>query len=116
MAVAYKWDCKTVDVHPTQDGKSDVVYNVHWRLTGTSNKKDAAGNFYAVTNIGTEMIDTSDLSNFKPIDKVTNDEVTAWVETAMGADAVTAMKASIKSAIDLLITPTSVTMQIGGGE
>ena len=62
------------------------------------------------------MIDTSDLSNFKPIDKVTNDEVTAWVETAMGADAVTAMKAGIKSAIDLLITPTSVTMQIGGGE
>ena len=42
MAVAYTWDCKTVDVHPTQEGKSDVVYNVHWRLTGTSNKKDAA--------------------------------------------------------------------------
>jgi hypothetical protein len=34
----------------------------------------------------------------------------------MGADAVTAMKASVKSAIDLLITPTSVTMQIGSGE
>ena len=34
----------------------------------------------------------------------------------MGAEQVTAMEASIQSAIDLLITPTSITMQIGGGE
>lgn len=116
MATTYTWDCRTVDVHPTQEGESDVVYNVHWRLTGASDQLDPNDNPYAVTNIGTQTIDTSDLSDFTPIADVTNEEVTAWVETAMGADAVTAMKAGIQSAIDLLITPTSVTMQIGGGE
>ena len=29
----YTWDCKTVDVYPTHESLTDVVYNVHWRLT-----------------------------------------------------------------------------------
>jgi hypothetical protein len=116
MATIYTWDCKTVDVYPTEGANTDVVYNVHWRLTGTSDQLDPAGNAYSVTNIGTEMIDTSDITNFIPIEDVTNAEVTAWVEASMGADQVTALEASIQSAIDLLITPTSITMQIGGGE
>ena len=116
MATTYTWDCKTVDVHPAQDDHTDVVYNVHWRLTGTSDQLDPNGNAYASTNIGTEMIDTSDLSNFTPIADVTNAEVTGWVETAMGAERVTELKASIQSSIDSLITPTSITMTIGGDE
>jgi hypothetical protein len=32
MSNTYTWDCKTVDVYPTHDGHSDVVYVVHWRL------------------------------------------------------------------------------------
>jgi len=116
MATIYAWDCKTVDVYPTDGEYTDVVYNVHWRLTGTSDQLDPAGNAYSVTNIGTEMVSTSDITNFTPIEEVTNTEVTAWVQTSMGAEQVTAMEVSIQSAIDALITPTSITMQIGGGE
>ena len=116
MTTTYTWDCKTVDVYPTDGEYTDVVYNVHWRLTGTSDQLDPAGNAYSITNIGTEMVSTSDITNFTPIEDVTNAEVTAWVETSMGAEQVTAMEVSIQSAIDTLITPTSITMQIGGGE
>ena len=35
MAIGYTWDVSTVDTYPTKDSKSDVVYNVHWRLTAT---------------------------------------------------------------------------------
>ena len=35
MAIAYTWDVSTVDTYPTKDSKSDVVHNVHWRLTAT---------------------------------------------------------------------------------
>ena len=30
MEVTYDWNCKTVDVHPQEEGQTDVVYNVHW--------------------------------------------------------------------------------------
>ena len=116
MATIYTWDCKTVDVYPTEGANADVVYNVHWRLTGTSDQLDPAGNAYSVTNIGTEMIDTSDITNFIPIEDVTNAEVTAWVETSMGAESVTGIEQNLDNQIALLITPTSITMQIGGGE
>ena len=116
MATSFTWDCRTVDVHPTQEGETDVVYNVHWRLTGTSDQVDPEGNAYTTTIIGTQTVDTSDLSNFTPIADVTNEEVVGWVETSMGEDEVTAKKDSVQASIDLLITPTSITMQIGGGE
>ena len=32
----YNWNCKTVDCYPEQDNEADVVYNVHWILTGVS--------------------------------------------------------------------------------
>jgi hypothetical protein len=116
MATSFTWDCRTVDVRPTQEGQTDVVYNVHWRLTGTSDQLDSRGNAYSATIIGTQIIDTSDLSNFTPIADVTNEEVTGWVEASMGEDGVTAKKDSIQASIDLLITPISITMQIGGDE
>jgi len=34
----------TVDTYPTKDSKSDVVYNVHWKLTATDDtNKDSDG-------------------------------------------------------------------------
>ena len=35
MAISYTWNVSTVDTYPTKDSKSDVVHNVHWRLTAT---------------------------------------------------------------------------------
>ena len=32
--ITYDWNCKTVDVHPQEEGETDVVYNVHWIVTG----------------------------------------------------------------------------------
>ena len=31
--ITYDWDCKTVDTYPKHTGESDVVCNVHWRVT-----------------------------------------------------------------------------------
>ena len=30
----YDWNCKKVDIHPQEEGKTNVVYNVHWVVTG----------------------------------------------------------------------------------
>jgi hypothetical protein len=34
MAISYSWNCKNCDTYPTKSGKSNVVHNVHWTLTG----------------------------------------------------------------------------------
>ena len=107
----YDWNCKTVDCYPEQNNEADVVYNVHWIVTGTS--EDSEGKSYSATNIGTQTLDTSQITTFIPFDQLTNDEVVAWTKGAMGDEQVASIEASIQSQIDSLITPTSVKLTNG---
>jgi len=116
MATTYDWNCATVDCYPTDGEYTDVVYNVHWIVTGTSDTLDPEGNAYTATSIGTQTISTSDLSGFTPFDDLTNADAVAWTKSAMGADEVTALEANLDSQIALEITPTSVTLTIGEPE
>ena len=109
----YNWNCKTVDCYPEQDNEADVVYNVHWIVTGVSDQLDPQGVAYSATSIGTQTLDTSQITNFIPFEDLTNDEVVAWTQGAMGAEQVTQIESSIQGQIDRLITPTSVTLVIG---
>tara|TARA_R110000772_G_scaffold206479_2_gene317056 strand:+ start:35 stop:379 length:345 start_codon:yes stop_codon:yes gene_type:complete len=114
MAIGYTWDCKTVDTYPTKDSKADVVYNVHWRLTATDDtNKDSDGNNWTMTSYGTQSVDTSDLSSFTAFADLSASDVQGWVETAIGSDKVTAMKANLDVGIADMVTPTSVQKTIG---
>ena len=113
MAIGYTWDVSTVDTYPTKDSKSDVVYNVHWRLTATDDtNKDSDGNNWTATSYGSQSVDTSDLSSFTAFADLTASNVQGWVEAALGADEVTTMKAALDAQIAESITPTSVTKTI----
>ncbi len=114
MAISYTWDVSTVDTYPTKDSKSDVVHNVHWRLTATDDtNKDSEGNNWTADVYGSQAVDTSDLSSFTAFADLAASDVQGWVEAALGADEVTAMKASLDANIAAKITPTSVTKTIG---
>tara|TARA_B100001248_G_scaffold234637_1_gene196871 strand:+ start:575 stop:919 length:345 start_codon:yes stop_codon:yes gene_type:complete len=114
MAISYAWDVKTVDTYPTKDSKSDVVYNVHWRLTATDDtNNDAEGNSLTATVYGSQALDTSDLSSFTEFADLTASDVQGWVEAALTADTVNDMKDSLDSTIEKLVTPTSVQKTIG---
>jgi hypothetical protein len=114
MAINYTWDVSTVDTYPTKDSKSDVVHNVHWRLKATDDtNKDSDGNNWTADVYGSQVVDTSDLSSFKAFADLTASDVQGWVEAALGADEVTAKKASLDANIAEKITPTSVTKTIG---
>ena len=114
MAINYTWDVKTVDVKEI-DGNADTVFNVHWRLTGTDDaNNDADGNPQAATVYGTQELDTSDLSNFTAFADLTASDVQGWVETAIGADKITELKASLDAQINELVNPVVQTKTIGG--
>lgn len=111
--INYNWNCKTVDIYP-QDGEYvDVVYNVHWIVTGTSDILNPQGVAYSSTNIGTQILNVSDITSFIPFEDLTNEEVVTWTQTTMGEEKVADIEANIARSIELLITPISITATIG---
>jgi len=108
MSISYEWNVNTVDVYPTDEGHSNVIYNVHWRLNATDTEVDAEGNPYTASVYGTQSLDTSDLSNFTDFDSVTSSQVQGWVESAMGEEEVQSLKDGLDANIAGQITPTSI--------
>ena len=103
--VTYGWNCKTVDVHPQEEGQTDVVYNVHWIVTGVDGD-------YSATNIGTQVVTLDPESTFIPFKDLTNEIVVEWTKVAMGAEQVAQIEDSIAGQIAEKENPTSVTMVI----
>ena len=117
MAIAYTWDVATVDTYPSHsDGsntKSDVIYNVHWRLKVTDDtNKDADGNYQTAETYGSQSLDVSDHTSFTAFADVTQANVQAWVEAAIGSTEVSSMKSGLDAQITEKITPTSVVKTI----
>ena len=110
MANTYSWDCRTVDAYPSHTDEngvteSQVVYNVHWRVTGSDGTNSA-------TVIGTQSLEVADLSGFTAFESVTHDQMIAWTQAAMGAERVAELEASLDSQIAELAAPSSVTLTI----
>jgi hypothetical protein len=103
----YDWNCKTVDVYPVNEGNNNVVYNVHYRVVGEDSETAVLGD-----SIGTQVLDVSDITDFTPFEDLTNDQITNWVKTTLGAEKVTQIEDSIASQIAEKENPTSVTMVI----
>jgi hypothetical protein len=110
--ITYNWNCRTVDAYVEQNNKTDVVYNIHWIVSGISDTFSPQGDAYSATNIGTQLINTSDITDFVPFDQVTNEEAVAWAQSAMGEEQVASIEAGIASQIEKLIKPTTVTLTI----
>ena len=104
--IIYDWNCKTVDVHPQEKEQTNVVYKVHWVVTGVDGD-------YSSNAIGTQIVPLSEGGPFIPFEDLTNEIVVEWTKEAMGEETVASIEAGIASQIESLINPTSVTMTIG---
>ena len=105
----YTWDCRTVDVFPTYESETDVVYNVHWFLVGTEENE---GTTYTAKAYGTQSIALGDIEEFIPFADLTNEIVTEWVKSAMGEEQVESLEQSLSLSIANQINPTSLTLTI----
>ena len=114
--IIYTWDCRTVDCYPTKDEQGveldDVVYNIHWRLTGTEAVDTKT---YTATVIGTQMVSAEDIdpATFVPFEDLTNEIATGWCTAAMGPEQVANLETSVANQIASQINPTSITLVIG---
>jgi len=96
------WNVNTVDVYPEYESNSDVVYNVHWRVTKVDEE-------YSATTYGTQTLSTSDIGDFVPFDELTSEVVKGWVLNAMGEEEVASLEAGLDAQIESQKNPTSIT-------
>tara|TARA_R110002096_G_scaffold54038_1_gene139837 strand:+ start:128 stop:469 length:342 start_codon:yes stop_codon:yes gene_type:complete len=108
----YTWDCKTVEVRPLENSETDVVYNVNWKVTGTSDVLDPNNTPYSATAIGEQIVTYNPDNPFIPFSDLTNEIVTDWTKSAIGSDQVSNIESYVQDIINNLITPTSVTLKI----
>jgi hypothetical protein len=101
MAITYTWNVNTMDAAPSEDGLTDVVKVIHWRLTATDGTYTADA--YSTVSLG-----APDPAHFTNFNDLTEAEVISWVESKLDVDAV---KAGLVNQLANLANPPIVTLQ-----
>ena len=101
--MSFTWKVVAMDYAVSQDGLSNVVTTVHWRVS----KEDENGN--SGSSYGTQGLTAPDPSNFTDWDNLDEFTVLTWTTNEMGAEQVAAIEASIDAQIAENANPTSGT-------
>ena len=102
MATTNTWSVVQMDAYPEADGETDVVFNVHWTLTGT--EETYIGSVY-----GSQAVSLDPEAPFIPYADLTEAQVIGWVQDAMGAEQVAAYEDNVAQQIANQINPPVVT-------
>ena len=102
MAITNTWAVVQMDCYPELDGDTDVVFTVHWTLTGVDG--DYSGSVY-----GSQAVTLDPSAPFTPYADLTEAQVIGWVWDAMGAEQVAAYEANVAGQIANQINPPVVT-------
>jgi len=102
MANVYVWVIDAMDCKPQEDGQTNVVITVHWRLNGTDGQ-------YSGTVYSTVGLTYTAGSPFTPYADLTQDQVIGWVQDALGQDQVISLEANVAAQIEAQISPPVVT-------
>ena len=108
MAVSYNWTINPLEAYPTSSGELDVVFVAHWQLHATETVGETT---YNAQSIGTQGLTYASGSAFTPFEELTLEQVSGWVENAMGTGSVDSMKAGLAQNIANQIVPPTVTLQ-----
>jgi hypothetical protein len=107
MANTYTWDFPTLDTALSEDGLSDVIKTIHWRITAVSDSEtDADGNALSASSYGTASPEL-DPDNFVAFDSVTKDWCKEKVLARMGQTE-GELQANLDTQIDNLANPPIV--------
>ena len=102
MAITNTWAVVQMDCYPELDGDTDVVFTVHWTLTGVDG--DYTGSVY-----GSQALTLDPGAPFTPYADLTEAQVIGWVQAAMGAEQVAVYEANVAGQIANQINPPVVT-------
>ena len=81
MATTYTWGVVQMDAYPEYEGETDVVFSVHWTLTG----EEAGFTGYVYGSVGVSLTPGAP---FTPYADLTEAQVIGWVQDALGEEQV----------------------------
>jgi hypothetical protein len=102
MAITNTWNVQQMDAYPELDGEQDVVFTVHWTLTGTDGTYNGSVYGSVGVSIGPD-------APFTPYTDLTQAQVIGWVQDALGEEQVLSYEANVAQQIDNQINPPVVT-------
>lgn len=100
MTTDYTWLIEQIDCYPQLDGKTDVVFTVHWRC-------NAADDTFNATQYGSVNVNYNPDEPYTPYADLTQDQVLGWV-WSNGVDK-DATEAALAQNINDQINPPVVT-------
>lgn len=106
MAVTNTWNVVQMDAYPAYEGHTDVVFTVHWTLSGTETVSGTVYNSGAYGSVGVSL---DEGGTFTPYADLTEAQVIGWVQDALGAEQVASYEAYVASQIEAQINPPVVT-------
>lgn len=96
MAIVNTWNVVQLDCYPQADGETDVVFTVHWTLTGT---ETVGQETYTGSVYGSVGVTLDPQAPFTPYNQLTLDQVVGWVKDALGAEQVAAYEDNVEKQI-----------------
>jgi len=91
----FTWTVTQLDCYPQAEGQTDVVFTVHWQLTGTDGTYN--GSVYSTCAV------PAPTETFTPYADLTQEQVLGWI-WANGVDQASA-EAAVQTQIDNQINP-----------
>lgn len=101
MPNTHSWVISQLECYPEHEGKTDVVFTIHWR-------RQATDGTHMADVYGTQGVTLDPNAPFTPYDQLTQAQVEGWLVDAMGADKVAELDANLDKQIEALINPPVV--------
>lgn len=99
--ITYTWVIEKLDCYPEQEGQSDVVFNIYWRLNASDGQ-------YAASVYGSTLTTYTQGEPFTPYQYLTQEQVVGWLVEGLGPDQVAQYEAVLAQDIAAQINPPTI--------
>lgn len=103
MPNTYSWVISQLDCYPEHEGRTDVVFRVHWRRQATD------GNGHMGDAYSSQTLTLDPAAPFTPYANLTFAQICGWLESAMGAEQIANLNAILDQQIANQVNPPVVT-------
>ena len=102
MEIIYNWEILAMEVVLQQDGLTNVVSNLDWKLKATVD-----GEKYNAYHIAKQYVSAPNADAFTNYEELTKDQVVGWLESLLD---VPQLKENLEEQINLQVNPTHATL------
>jgi hypothetical protein len=97
------WKIGSLECKVQEQGFSNIVYNIHWRLHASENEYSTS--IYGSQSVNFDPTDADYV--FKPYEELTEEIVIGWLHSSMGTDQVSEKEQAVQSMLTAIMNPVT---------